>query len=79
MRRIRELRKDVTLGPDLTIRDLIEEGGPFDVGDEQRGDGRDENRTRHPTEPTPLRVIAHSQPSAAERRRSAAGAAEPTS
>jgi prevent-host-death family protein len=29
MRRIRELRKGVTLGPDLTIRDLIEEGRRF--------------------------------------------------
>jgi hypothetical protein len=29
MRRIRELRKGVTLGPGLTIRDLIEEGRRF--------------------------------------------------
>jgi len=29
MRRIRELRKGVTLGPELTIRDLIEEGRRF--------------------------------------------------
>ena len=29
MRRIRELRKGVTLGHDLTIRDLIEEGRRF--------------------------------------------------
>jgi prevent-host-death family protein len=29
MRRIRELRKGVTLGPGLTIRDLIDEGRRF--------------------------------------------------
>jgi prevent-host-death family protein len=29
MQRIRELRKGVTLGPELTIRDLIEEGRRF--------------------------------------------------
>jgi len=29
MRRIRELRKGVTLGSELTIRDLIEEGRRF--------------------------------------------------